>query len=47
MKPFQYLRPKSVQEAIQMAASEPGAQYIAGGTNLIDLMKRGITAPER
>lgn len=45
MKPFQYLRPKSVQEAIQMAASEPDAQYIAGGTNLIDLMKRGITTP--
>lgn len=45
MKPFQYLRPKTVAEAIGMAADNPEAQYIAGGTNLVDLMKRGITSP--
>lgn len=45
MKPFQYLRPGSVQEAIKMAADNPQSQFIAGGTNLIDLMKRGITTP--
>nr|WP_295929453.1 xanthine dehydrogenase family protein subunit M [uncultured Dyadobacter sp.] len=45
MRPFQYLRPGSVQEAVKMAADDPHAQYIAGGTNLIDLMKRGIATP--
>lgn len=47
MKPFQYLRPKSVQEAINMATDNPEAQYIAGGTNLVDLMKRGIASPAK
>ena len=47
MKPFQYLRPKTVAEAINMAADNPEAQYIAGGTNLVDLMKRGITSPAK
>jgi len=47
MKPFQYLRPKTVQEAIGMAADDPEARYIAGGTNLVDLMKRGIASPTK
>ncbi|SEJ04203.1 xanthine dehydrogenase YagS FAD-binding subunit [Dyadobacter sp. SG02] len=47
MKPFPYLRPKTVAEAIGMAADDPGARYIAGGTNLIDLMKRGIASPTK
>ena len=44
MKPFDYVRPATVQEAVA-AASEPGAVYLAGGTNLLDLMKGGVTAP--
>lgn len=47
MKPFQYLRPKTVQEAVTMATDNPEAQYIAGGTNLVDLMKRGIVSPTK
>ncbi|MCF0074327.1 xanthine dehydrogenase family protein subunit M [Dyadobacter sp. CY261] len=47
MKPFQYLRPKTVSEAVSMALDNPEAQYIAGGTNLIDLMKRGIASPPK
>ncbi|WP_353719247.1 xanthine dehydrogenase family protein subunit M [Dyadobacter sp. 676] len=47
MRPFQYLRPKTVAEAITMAADNPGAQYIAGGTNLVELMKRGIASPAK
>jgi xanthine dehydrogenase YagS FAD-binding subunit len=47
MKPFQYLRPKTVQEAISMAVDDPEARYIAGGTNLIELMKRGIASPTK
>ncbi|WP_041734784.1 FAD binding domain-containing protein [Dyadobacter fermentans] len=47
MRPFQYLRPKTVAEAVTMAGDNPEAQYIAGGTNLIDLMKRGVTSPAK
>lgn len=47
MKPFQYLRPKTIAEAISMAAGDPEARYIAGGTNLVDLMKRGIASPTK
>jgi xanthine dehydrogenase YagS FAD-binding subunit len=45
MKPFQYYRPRTVKEAIDAVASDTDAQFIAGGTNLIDLMKRGIVSP--
>ncbi|NEX62123.1 FAD binding domain-containing protein [Noviherbaspirillum galbum] len=44
MNLFAYKRPASVDEAVRMAAS-PGAAYIGGGTNLIDLMKGGAAAP--
>ncbi|WP_031527495.1 FAD binding domain-containing protein [Dyadobacter crusticola] len=47
MKVFQYLRPSKVQDAIRAVSSDPGARFIAGGTNLIDLMKRGIVAPNK
>ncbi len=46
MNNFEYVRPRSVTDAIA-AASAPGASYLAAGTNLIDLMKGGITHPDR
>ncbi len=46
MKSFDYVRPATIQEAVA-AASEPGAAYLAGGTNLLDLMKGGISRPRR
>lgn len=46
MNTFDYLRPTTVAEAVA-AASEPGAAYLAGGTNLLDLMKGGIAQPRR
>jgi xanthine dehydrogenase YagS FAD-binding subunit len=46
MKTFDYVRPATVQEAVA-AASESGAAYLAAGTNLLDLMKGGITRPSR
>ena len=46
MKNFDYVRPASVREAIA-AASVPGATYLAAGTNLLDLMKGGVTRPDR
>lgn len=46
MNRFDYIRPATIAEAIA-AGSEPGAAYLAGGTNLLDLMKGGITGPSR
>jgi xanthine dehydrogenase YagS FAD-binding subunit len=46
MKTFDYVRPATVREAVA-AASNPGAVYLAAGTNLLDLMKGGVSRPER
>jgi xanthine dehydrogenase YagS FAD-binding subunit len=46
MNRFDYVRPKTVAEAVH-AASAPGAAYLASGTNLLDLMKGNIMRPSR
>src|SRR5437899_1243270 len=46
MKTFDYIRPTTIAAAIA-AAAEPGAVYLAAGTNLLDLMKGGISRPDR
>ncbi len=46
MKSFDYVRPATIKEAIA-AGTEPEAAYLAAGTNLLDLMKGGVTAPAR
>src|ERR1700732_5395581 len=46
MNNFDYIRPATVQAAV-VAASEPVAAYLAAGTNLLDLMKGGVTRPRR
>jgi xanthine dehydrogenase YagS FAD-binding subunit len=46
MNRFQYVRPGSVAEAVAAAAQGRSA-FLAGGTNLLDLMKGGISRPER
>jgi xanthine dehydrogenase YagS FAD-binding subunit len=45
MKPFTYVRAKSPAEAAAAVARNPGAKFIAGGTNLLDLMKLQIETP--
>lgn len=45
MKPFAYLRVNEPSAAIQAATSQ--TKFIAGGTNLLDLMKEGIEQPDR
>ena len=45
MKPFTYERAKSPAEAVAAAARSPTAKFIAGGTNLLDLMKLQIETP--
>lgn len=45
MKAFTYERPATVQEAAKIVAERPNAKFIAGGTNLLDLMKLQIETP--
>jgi xanthine dehydrogenase YagS FAD-binding subunit len=45
MKPFTYERAQSPAEAAAAAVRIQGARFIAGGTNLLDLMKLQIEAP--
>jgi len=45
MRPFTYERARTPAEAAAAAASKPGAKFIAGGTNLLDLMKLEIETP--
>ena len=45
MKPFTYERANSPAEAVAAAARTPNAKFIAGGTNLLDLMKLQIETP--
>jgi xanthine dehydrogenase YagS FAD-binding subunit len=46
MNTFEYVRPATVAEAVA-AASQPASAYLAAGTNLLDLMKGGVSRPER
>ncbi len=46
MKPFDYIRPERLGQALSEGA-KPGSAYLAGGTNLLDLMKTGAARPER
>jgi xanthine dehydrogenase YagS FAD-binding subunit len=45
MKPFQYHRPTDTQSALDLFQKNEGAQYIAGATNLLDLMKKDVVSP--
>ncbi len=45
MKPFSLVRPHETDSAVAMASLK-GARYIAGGTNLVDLLKLGVERPE-
>ena len=47
MNNFEYISVSSVRSAIDALAKNPSGGFIAGGTNLLDLMKRGVTAPAR
>ena len=45
MNRFSYARPGSVADALREVASHPAAKIIAGGTNLVDLMKYNVERP--
>ena len=44
---FQYARATDVADAVRQIAADPAAKFIAGGTNLIDLMKYEVERPLR
>ncbi len=44
---FEYTRVSSVKAAVDTLAKHSTAGFIAGGTNLVDLMKKGVTTPTR
>src|SRR3954468_16008059 len=45
MNPFTYTRAADPQQATSATASNASAKFLAGGTNLIDLMKMGVERP--
>ncbi|MES2882880.1 MAG: xanthine dehydrogenase family protein subunit M [Bacteroidota bacterium] len=44
---FSYTKPTTQKAAIDAITKDGSAKIIAGGTNLVDLMKRGVTAPQK
>ncbi|RYZ24054.1 MAG: xanthine dehydrogenase family protein subunit M [Chitinophagaceae bacterium] len=42
---FDYVRVSGTRAAIDALGRDKTARFIAGGTNLVDLMKKGVTAP--
>ncbi|WP_437270388.1 FAD binding domain-containing protein [Stutzerimonas balearica] len=45
MRPFSYHRPEAIDEALALIG--PDSRFIAGGTNLLDLMKENVLHPRR
>lgn len=45
MKPFAYTRASEDREAVAIAAQDESAAFLAGGTDLLGLMKDGVRAP--
>ena len=47
MMKFEYARASDVADAVRQIAADPKAKFIAGGTNLLDLMKGTVERPTR
>ncbi len=47
MNRFSYARPADIAGAVREVTAEPAARFIAGGTNLVDLMKYNVEKPAR
>lgn len=45
MQPFEYQRAKDPQSAVSAVSATPGSKFLAGGTNLVDLMKQNVIQP--
>jgi xanthine dehydrogenase YagS FAD-binding subunit len=47
MNNFDFARASDVADAVRRIAADEGARFVAGGTNLIDLIKEGVARPSR
>ncbi|HEX4440120.1 MAG TPA: FAD binding domain-containing protein, partial [Thermoanaerobaculia bacterium] len=45
MRPFSYIRAADAAGAVRAAADHPHSRFLAGGTNLLDLMKEDVERP--
>lgn len=45
MRPFKYSKANTLQSALQMLLANPNARLLAGGTNILDLMKEDVERP--
>ena len=45
MRPFKYVRANETSEAVRAVAANPQAKFLAGGTNILDLMKEDVERP--
>jgi len=46
MRPYSYSRARDASGAVAALAEAPNARFLAGGTNLVDLMKLGVETPD-
>ena len=44
---FEFTRVTTSKAAVEAVTKNSNSQWIAGGTNLIDLMKKGIVTPQK
>lgn len=45
MRPFKYTKANDVANAVQLVSANPNSNFLAGGTNLLDLMKEDVARP--
>jgi xanthine dehydrogenase YagS FAD-binding subunit len=46
MRALDYVRAETPEDAVAAVSARPGARFLGGGTNLVDHLKLGVTAPE-
>ena len=46
MNPFTYVQPHELNAGVEQVRRASGATFLAGGTNLLDLMKLGVMTPD-
>src|SRR5206468_3447195 len=46
LRPFRYERAEDGSGAVAALAATPGAKFLGGGTNLVDLMRLGVESPD-
>ena len=46
MRPFKYSKTGDIPTAVKITTANPNAQFLAGGTNILDLMKEDVERPD-